>query len=181
MMSAQQPAAPAGGGRAPAAPPRPSIVITSPGFADATMLPKKYSCAAAADMVSPPLQWTNVPEGTQAFALLLHDPEPHQRKSRYDITHWMVWNIPGTATGLPENVPAGATRPDGTKQGKGVRGTAAYFGPCAPAGPNHHYTYELFALDAKLDLSPDATRDDFEKALDGHVLGAGIYIALFHQ
>ena len=175
-ITAQQPA-----GRGRGAAPRPSIVVTSPGLNDGSDLPKKFSCAAQADMVSPPLEWKNTPPGTQSFALILHDPEPHHDKSRYDVTHWIIWNIPGTATSLPENVPANVDLPDGSRQGKNTRGQVGYFGPCAPAGPNHHYTYQLFALDSKLDLSPEATRDDFEKAIDGHVLGVGEIIALFHQ
>jgi Raf kinase inhibitor-like YbhB/YbcL family protein len=132
-------------------------------------------------MVSPALVFANAPAGTASFALLLHDPEPHIRKSRYDITHWMIWNIPADAKGLPEGVPATVDLPDGSRQGKAYNQKPGYAGPCAPPGNPHHYTYEVFALDAKLDLSPDATRDDFEKALDGHVLAASEVVTLFHQ
>ena len=59
--------------------------------------------------------------------------------------------------------------------------SAGYFGPCAPPGPNHHYTFELYALDSKLDLGPDATRADAMRAMDGHILAAAEYIALFHR
>jgi Raf kinase inhibitor-like YbhB/YbcL family protein len=176
ILTAQQPARSGRG-----APPRPSMVVSSPGFNDGAELPKKFSCTAQADAVSPQIDWKNTPPGTQSFALLLHDPEPHHDKSRYDVTHWIIWNIPGTASGLPENVPARVDLPDGSRQGKNTRGQAGYFGPCAPAGPGHHYTYEVFALDSRLDLSPEATRDDFEKAIDGHVLGAGEIVVLFHQ
>jgi hypothetical protein len=171
---AQQPA----GGRG-ARPP--ALLMTTAAWTDGSELPKKYSCAAQADMVSPALTWANAPAATQSFALLLHDPEPHIAKSRYDITHWMIWNIPADAKGLPENVPPTADLPDGSRQGKAYNRKAGYAGPCAPPGAPHHYTYLLFALDAKLDLSPDATRDDFEKALDGHVLAASEIIAMFHQ
>ena len=116
----------------------------------------------------------------QSFALLLHDPEPHPRGSIYDITHWFIYNIPASTTELAEGVPNGDL-PDGTKQLKGARGFAGYFGPCAPPGPNHHYTYQLFALDTKLDLGPDATRADAEKAMDGHILGSAEVIQLFHK
>ena len=73
-----------------------------------------------------------------------------------------------TATSLPEGVKNGAMA-DGTKHLKNIRGFDGYFGPCAPPGLNHHYTFELYALDTKLDLGPDATRADAMKAIDGHV------------
>ena len=161
--------------------PRPALLLSTTAWADGSTIPQKFTCVAKADMVSPPLTWADAPEATQSFALLLHDPEPHIQKSRYDITHWMIWNIPATAKGLPENVAHSADLPDGSRQGKAYNRQAGYAGPCAPPGNSHHYTYQLFALDAKLDLSPDATRDDFEKAIDGHVLASSEVIALFHQ
>jgi hypothetical protein len=162
-------------------PPRPAFQVTTTAFPDGGELPVKYSCGARADMVSPALTFSNPPAGTVSFAILLHDPEPHIRKSRYDITHWLLWNIPADAKGLPENVAPGADLPDGSRQGKAYNQKNAYAGPCAPPGVPHHYTWEVFALDAKLDLSADATRDDFEKALDGHVLAASEVVSLFHQ
>ena len=102
--------------------------------------------------------------------------------SAYDVTHWFIWNIPASAKELPEGVAAGSDLPDGSHQLKrGNPPAAGYFGPCAPAGPNHHYTFELYALDSKLDLGADATRADAMKAMDGHILGAAVYIALFHR
>jgi Raf kinase inhibitor-like YbhB/YbcL family protein len=176
IASAQQPPA-----ARPA--PRPALLMTTTGWTDGgTDIPKKFTCAAGADMVSPALVWKDAPPATQSFALLLHDPEPHIAKSRYDITHWMIWNIPADAKGLPENVAQGtADLPDGSRQGKAYNRKAGYAGPCAPPGNPHHYTYQLFALDTKLDLSPDATRDDLEKAIDGHVLSSSEIIAQFHQ
>ena len=122
----------------------------------------------------------NAPAGTQSFAILLHDPEPHQKGSIYDITHWFIYNIPAAAKELPEGV-ANGDLSDGAKQMKNIRGSAAYFGPCAPPGPNHHYTFELYALDSKLDLGAEATRPDAMKAMDGHILGAAIFVTLFHR
>lgn len=163
--------------KAPAAPP---LIMTIPDLKDGGELPVKFSCSNAPSGVSPRIQWTNTPPNTQSFALLLHDPEPHQRGSIYDITHWFIYNIPASATGLPEAVPNGDL-PDGTKQMKSIRQFPGYFGPCAPPGPNHHYTFELYALDTKLDLSPEATRADAMKALDGHILGAAIFVTMFHR
>jgi Raf kinase inhibitor-like YbhB/YbcL family protein len=168
----------------PAAPPAgPGLSLTSTGFEDGGIIPNKYTMVAGAAAVSPALQWTHVPAGTVSFALILHDPDTALRKSTDEVLHWMIFNIPGTATGLPEGVSAGtATLPDGSIQAKNTRQTAGYMGMGAgAAGPYHHYTFELFALDTKLDLGPDATRADVLKAMDGHVLGKGVVVGRFHR
>jgi Raf kinase inhibitor-like YbhB/YbcL family protein len=120
--------------------------------------------------------------GTQAFALLLHDPEPVINKNAIgDVTHWVIYDIPGTATGLPAGVPAGDL-PDGTKQGLNITNGQSYFGPGPPAGHGpHHYTFELWALDAKLGLPSGATRDAMMTAMNGHVLGKGYVVATFEN
>jgi Raf kinase inhibitor-like YbhB/YbcL family protein len=97
------------------------------------------------------------------------------------MLHWMVFNIPGTAREFPEGMPATAQGSDGTIQAKNIRGAVGYMGPGAnAAGPMHHYTFELFALDIKLDLGPDATRADVLKAIEGHILGKGVLVGRFH-
>lgn len=171
-----------GGGRPMMGPP---LQLTSSGFTDGTMIPDKYTCSPdgksmtqPANMTSPPLSWVNAPKGTESFVLLLHDPDAHARKSFDDITHWMIFNIPGDATSLPEGVKADSTV---GVQAANVTGQPMFFGPCAPPGPPHHYTFELFALDTKLDLQKGASRDDVQKAMDGHVLTGTVLIGLFHH
>jgi Raf kinase inhibitor-like YbhB/YbcL family protein len=171
-----------GGARGPATPP---LIMTTTAWQDGGVIPDKYTMAAGAAAVSPELKWSQVPAGTQSFVLLMHDPEPVLNKgSKMDITHWLIWNIPGTSTGLPENVPQGEL-PDGSRQ-VSLRSNA-YMGPGAPAGPDHHYTFELYALDTKLDVpqgTPQeaaATRTAVVNAMDGHVLGKAVLIARFHR
>jgi hypothetical protein len=180
---------PAGGGqraggaaRGPATPP---LIMTTTAWQDGGVIPDKYTMAAGAAAVSPELKWSQVPAGTQSFVLLLHDPEPVLAKgSKMDITHWLIWNIPGTSTGLPEGVAQGEL-PDGSRQ-VSLRSNA-YMGPGAPAGPDHHYTFELYALDTKLDVPQGApqdaaaTRTAVVNAMDGHVLGKAVLIARFHR
>lgn len=173
-----------GGGRPMMGPP---LQLTSTAFADGSMIPDKYTCSPdgkamtqPANMTSPPLAWMNPPAGTQSFVLLLHDPDAHARKTLDDITHWIIFNIPGDSTGLPEGVKADAPATVGT-QGKNIAGQPSFFGPCAPPGPVHHYTFELLALDSKLDLPTGAGRDDILKAADGHVLTGTVLIGLFHH
>lgn len=171
-----------GRGRGPQTPP---LIMTTTAWEDGGVIPDKYTQAAGPMAVSPALNWTQVPPGTQSFVLLLHDPEPVLNKSpKMDITHWLVWNIPATATGLPENFPQGE-RPDGTRQ-VSLRANG-YMGPGAPPGPYHHYTFELYALDTKLDVpqgEPRAaamTREAVFNAMDGHVLGKAVLVARFHR
>jgi Raf kinase inhibitor-like YbhB/YbcL family protein len=165
----------------PAAPPGPPFLLTTPAYADGAEIPMKFTCAAKENMTSPLLQWTNPPKDTASFALIFHDPEGHPNKGMSDVTHWMMWNVPGTATQLPEGVKPNPQLPDGTQQGKNIRGVNGYQGPCAPPGKFHHYTVELYALDQKLTLDSGASRADLLKAMDGHILGVGVYVGLFHQ
>jgi Raf kinase inhibitor-like YbhB/YbcL family protein len=158
----------------------PAMRLMTTAFADGSVIPEKYT--SAGQSISPELTWTNVPRGTETFVLLFHDPDVALQKKLQDVTHWIAWNIPGTATKLDEGIKEGATLPDGMIQGKNTRGTNAYMGPGAPAnGPDHHYTFELFALDTKLDLGPDASREDVMKAMDGHILGKAVWEGRFHR
>ncbi len=165
----------------PKGPPVPGLTLTTSAFEDGGVIPNKYT-QATPDAVSPKLEWEHVPAGTVSFVLLFHDPDVAIGKKLEDVTHWMAFNIPGTSTGLPEGVPATATMPDGTVQIKNRGNRIGYMGPGAgAAGPYHHYTFELYALDNKLDLKEDATRDDIMKAIDGHILGKGILVGRFHR
>jgi len=171
-----------GGGRGPQTPP---LLMTSSAWEDGGVIPDKYTQAAGATSPSPELKWSQVPMGTQSFVLLMHDPEPVlQKGSKMDITHWLVWNIPATSTGLPEGVAAGEL-PDGTRQ-VSLRSNG-YMGPGAGPGPYHHYTFELYALDTKLDIAMPQpaqaadTRTAIVNAMDGHVLGKAVLVARFHR
>ncbi len=174
-------AAPAKAQAPAAAPAVPGLALSSPAFEDGSVIPAKFT-QSVSDFVSPQLKWTNVPPNTVSFVLIAHDPDVALDKKIGDVLHWMAFNIPGTATGLPEAVPATATLPDGTIQAKNRRGAIGFLGPGAPAvGPYHHYTFELFALDTKLSLGPDATRADVLMAMDGHILGKGVLVGRFHK
>lgn len=181
--AAQGGGAPAGGaqgrgqGRGPQGP---GLTLTTPAFEDGGIIPNKHT-QADPNPVSPKLEWTNVPANTVSFALIMHDPDVAIQRRTDDVLHWLVFNIPGTAKELPEAVSATATLPDGTIQAKNIRGVG-YLGPGAgAAGPYHHYTFELFALDTKLDLTPDATRADVLKAIDGHILGKAVLVGRFKR
>jgi Raf kinase inhibitor-like YbhB/YbcL family protein len=176
-----------GGAGAPAGA-APAMTMTIPAFPDGGPFPVKYSQAAegvpAGEGTSPAINWANAPAGTQSFVLHMHDMDLARNKTTDDQVHWVVWNIPPTATGLPEGVPKGSQRPDGSYQ---ISATGPmYRGPGAPAtGPMHHYVFELFALDAKLDVQPTAdafeTRANVIKAIQGHILAKAVYGGLFRR
>src|SRR5262249_33430688 len=155
----------------------PTIKLTVAGTQDLSMFP---AANAGQGKGSPAISWSVVPAGTQSFTLLFHDPEPVlQMKATTDVTHWMVYNIPGTATGLPANFPSG-DQSDGTKQ-LSMTGQPAYFGPAPPAGHGpHHYTFELWALNAKIEPAAN-TREAVMAAMDGHVLGKGYLVTTFEN
>jgi Raf kinase inhibitor-like YbhB/YbcL family protein len=170
---------PGGQGGAPAAKP---MVMTVMGFADGADIPAKYT--QAGEQTSPAISWTNTPAGTVSFLLHMHDVEGTRNRTTDDQLHWLVWNIPATATGLPEGIPMGAQLQNGAYQisASGL----VYRGPGAPAtGPRHHYTFEIFALDTKVDMQPGSdpfeTRTNVMKAIQGHVLGKAVYVGLFHR
>jgi len=172
-------------GGAPAPPP---MTMTVAGFPDGGPIPVKFSQAApgvaTGEGLSPAIAWANAPAGTQSFVLNMHDMEVARNKTTDDQAHWIVWNIPATATGLPEGVPKGAQLADGSYQFSAT-GTM-YRGPGAPAnGPPHHYMFEVYALDTKLDVTPAAdafeSRANVTKAMQGHILGKAVYGGLFRR
>jgi Raf kinase inhibitor-like YbhB/YbcL family protein len=139
-------------------PTKPRLALTTTAFEDGGIIPNKYTMAADGTPVSPKLSWTNVPDGTVSFALILHDPDTSLVKKTAEVLHWMIFNIPGTSRELPEGVPADPQLPDGSIQSLNQSKKVGYLGMGAAAvGPYHHYTFELFALDTKLSLGPDAT------------------------
>ncbi|MBZ5559311.1 MAG: YbhB/YbcL family Raf kinase inhibitor-like protein [Acidobacteriia bacterium] len=184
MLGAQAPAGAGqrGGGQRGGTPPPPAMTLTTTAFPDGGIIPPRFT--QAGEQTSPALVWTNTPPGTQSFVLHMHDLEVARNKTTDDQVHWVVWNIPATATGLPEGVPAGADRPDGSHQ---ISASGPmYRGPGAGAnGPMHHYTFEIYALDTRIDVpaSTDAfeTRANVMKAIQGHVLGKAVYMGLFKR
>lgn len=169
----------------------PPLQLSSTSFPDLSRIPTQYTCAATAPPpggprhistgVSPELEWKNAPKGTVSFVLILHDPDARVPKAPTDVTHWLVFNIPASATKLPQAAPEDQPLPGGGLQGRNITGKVGFQGPCAGPGPFHHYTFELYALDTKLDLPQGATREQVETAMKGHVLANAAYIGLFHR
>ena len=171
-----------------AAPPAPAMVLTVTGFPDGGDIPDRFSQAAEGaapgEGTSPAISWTNVPAGTQSFVLNMRDMDVARNKTTDDQAHWVVWNIPASATGLPEGVPKGPKLANGAYQFSATG--QMYRGPGAGAnGPKHHYMFELYALDTVIDVPPAAdafeTRANVMKAIQGHILGKAVYGGLFKR
>ena len=120
---------------------------------------------------------TNAPTNLVSYAVVMHDIENANNRGTTDTLHWTIFNIPGAAKGIAEGLAAG-DQPDGSRQGPGVRG-GSYFGPGAGVGPFHHYVFEFYALDAKLELAADTTRQQLMTAMEGHVVGKAAYVGRF--
>ncbi len=175
--------------KGPAGPPRLVLSVSSEAWPDGGEVPMKYS--GRGDNKSPAFEfrWTRgsspaaAPDNLQTYAVIFHDIENSSNKTTEDTLHWTAFNIPGTAKGLPEGLGSGDL-PDGTRNGPGImarRGTPGYFGPGAGPGPIHHYVFEFYALDTKLDLPANTTREDLLKAMDGHVVGKAAWFGRFHM
>jgi len=139
------------------------MVIMSSAFKEGEMIPSKYTCDS--DDISPQLSWLGVPENTKSFALINDDPDAPAG----DWVHWVIFNIPGSVTELPEKIPADKILDNGTKQGKNDFGKIGYGGPCPPGG-THRYYFKLYALDVYLDKDAGISKKELLNAMEGHIL-----------
>jgi hypothetical protein len=167
-------------GQQPAAPPPSKFKMTTSAYFDDDWIPVQYTCGVS-DAGSPGIQWSDAPQGTMSLAIIFHDTDAAPGKGAMDVTHWILWNIPATAVELAAGMRPDAS-PDGIHQGKNIRGVNGYQPPCPPPGAlPHHYVFELYGLDTKLDLAAGSSRADLLKAMDGYVLGKASVVGIFRQ
>jgi Raf kinase inhibitor-like YbhB/YbcL family protein len=140
--------------------------VTSSAFAEEQMIPPRFTCDG--EDVSPALEWSQVPEGTQSFALISDDPDAPVGT----WVHWVYYDIPAQLRSLPEAIPADEQPAAGGTQGVNDFRRIGYGGPCPPGG-THRYYFKLYALDARLDLPPGASKQQVLDAMAGHVLAEG--------
>lgn len=141
------------------------LTLTSPQFTHQGDIPSAYTCEGA--NVSPPLAWSGAPPGTKSFALIVDDPDaPDPAAPQRVWVHWVLYNIPATASGLEEAV---KSLPAGTREGTSDYQRTGYGGPCPPIG-RHRYFHKLYALDTLLPDLSSPTKTALEKAMAGHVL-----------
>ena len=143
------------------------LSVMSPTFENNQLIPAKYTCDG--DDVNPPLAIDGIPEGTKTLAVIVDDPDAPM--GTWD--HWIVWNIPATASKIAENTVPGT-------EGMNDSRRRSYGGPCPPSG-THRYFFKVYALDVKLDLSPTSRKSDVEKAMQGHVLAKGELVGLYRR
>jgi Raf kinase inhibitor-like YbhB/YbcL family protein len=142
-----------------------SITVTSTAFTEGGSIPSRHTCDA--DDVSPPLAWSNVPEGTAAFALVVDDPDAR------GWIHWIVADIPAETTMLAEGTASGT-------EGRNDFRRAGWGGPCPPSG-SHRYAFEVFALREPLGLAAGFSPDELRSAMEGRVIGSGRLTASYRR
>jgi len=152
-----------------------TISLTSPAFAEGAAIPRRFTCDG--EDLSPPLAWSEPPEGTRAFALVVDDPDAPGGT----FTHWLVYDLPADARSLPEGVPAESELPGGGRQGENDFGRTGYGGPCPPRGEQHRYRFAVYALDAPLGLPPGAGRGEVLEAIAGHALARGMLTGTYRR
>jgi Raf kinase inhibitor-like YbhB/YbcL family protein len=134
--------------------------ITSPAFAPGEHIPTKYTCDG--EDISPPLHWSDPPDGTRSFALISDDPDAPVGT----WVHWVLFNLPAKTRDLPEQ----ADPPAGSQDGQNSWKRLGYGGPCPPSG-THRYFFKLYALDTVLNLAAGANKEQLLQAMEGHILG----------
>lgn len=141
--------------------------LTSSAFDEGQEIPARYTCQG--DDISPPLQWGDVPENTQSLVLIVDDPDaPDPAAPQRVWVHWILYNIPPRATGLPEAATP-ANQPREAKEGVNDWGRTGYGGPCPPIG-RHRYFHKLYALDKTLQGLERPTKADILAAMEGSII-----------
>ncbi len=166
------------------------LTVSSPAFKQGESIPVDFT--ADGRNVSPTLTWNGAPPETREFALILDDPDA---PTPQPFVHWVIYKIPGTATGLPEGLPMGAAvkAPGLETAAQGLTGFAmfargggpppqpGYRGPAPPPGKPHHYTFKVYALNAPLEARDGMTKDDLLKAMEGKIIAQGELVGLYER
>jgi len=151
------------------------IELKTTSFTPGGFIPKRFTCEAAD--VSPALTWTEPPAGTQSFALIEDDPDAPSGT----FVHWLVYDLPAAYRQLPEGLSRNDQMLGGGRQGTNDFSRTGYNGPCPPPGRPHRYFIHLYALDAKPNLRPAATRRELEAAMQGHILAQAELMGRFQR
>ncbi len=145
------------------------LMISSPAYQNNGNIPEKYTCDGAD--INPPLRIENVPPQAKSLALVFDDIDAPGGS----YVHWILWNIDPSTTQIKEN-----SLPEGAVEGTNDFKKQNYGGPCPPTRP-HRYAFKIYALDARLDLSANSKKTDLEKAMKGHVIARGQWLAKFKR
>ena len=144
-----------------------TLTLSSPAFANGGAIPRQHTCEGAD--ASPALAWGGAPAGTKSLVLIVDDPDaPDPAAPKMTWVHWVLYDLPATVSGLPEDVKA-SSLPPGTREGLNDWQRTGYGGPCPPIG-RHRYFFKLYALDKALDDLRKPTKAQVEAAMKGHVI-----------
>ncbi len=143
--------------------------IRSSAFDDNQKIPSVYTCDG--DNMNPSLQISEVPENAQSLVLIVDDPDAPGKT----FTHWLMWNIPPQTKEILES-----DCPEGAEQGLNDRGQLGYQGPCPPSGV-HHYHFKLYALNRKLDVTSNITKNELEKEIDGCLIEKAELVGIYSR
>ena len=153
-----------------------ALSLKSSAFEHGAEIPRRYTCQGRD--VSPPLTWSDPPEGTESFVLIVDDPDaPDPDQPRMTWVHWVVYNLPPDTKGLSETA---ADLPAGAAVGKNDWKRCEYGGPCPPIG-RHRYFHKLFALDTMLAGLSQPTKADIERAMEGHILDRAELVGTYRK
>lgn len=154
-----------------------AIELTSPAFRHDADIPDRHTCEGAE--VSPPLEWGRVPAGAKSLALVVTDPDARHptKPKRKGPAHWVLYNLPPNAGGLPEGVTE-RRLPEGTEPGVNAWNHRGYVGPCPEEG-RHRYVHRLYALDEPIVSREPLTLTALRKAMKGHVLARGELVGFY--
>jgi Raf kinase inhibitor-like YbhB/YbcL family protein len=151
------------------------MTLSSPAFADGQPIPSQFSCEGPG--ASPELTWSDVPPATKSLALIVRDPDA----AGGGFVHWIVYNVPANATGLPQATEATGELPAGAAQGTNSNGAQGWSPPCPPGGGTHHYQFELYALDTEVPLMTTPTEPALYSAMRGHILARADLVGTYEK
>jgi hypothetical protein len=155
-----------------------TLKLTSSAFGHEGDIPRLHTCQGKD--VSPPLAWSGVPENAKSLVLIVDDPDaPDPAAPTMTWVHWVLYNIPHSATGLPQGVSPNEL-PDGTLEGVSDFQSTGYGGPCPPIG-RHRYFHKLYALDTVLANLKKPRKADVEKAMKGHIIEQAVLVGTYQK
>lgn len=164
-----------------------SMSLASKVLKNGSRIPPRYTQdgQGAKSNMSPPLEWYNVPEETQCLVLIMEDPEPQMENSPTSFTHWIVFNIPPTLKGLPENFSTKDHDDEKDelnliREGLNDFKVPSYRGPNPPTG-DHNYEFHLYALDAFPKVPKKPNKDRLLEAMDGHILAEAVLVGHYNK
>lgn len=144
-----------------------NMIIKSSAFGDQQKIPARFTCDS--QNINPPLEFSEIPEGTQSLVLIVDDPDAPNG----DWVHWTLWNIDSNTHRIEEG-----SVPEKAEQGMTSFNKIGYGGPCPPSG-THHYFFRLFALDYTLDLPSTTKESELMDEIQGHILGQAELVGLY--